>query len=274
VQVQVDEETGQGPSGAAVDLHHQLRSLPEYARHRLGGILAQHVTACEQPVAAVLFGGASNSQAARALGKTVGAVRGLRKSLFKRLGVHDRGELVLDLACKLWRDLVTRVGPFLSDVPTDQASPEARTVKSDAQLTEDQWRAVEPLVARPLRLGRPPRERRAMLEAMLWFFRNEAPWRDIPDRFGPWRTVYGWYRRWRDDKTLDRIAGALQPLLAEADQIDWERWGIDAPSPANGPRTPRKEPLLQALRDLRIGPARLFKQRRHQQVLFPNKPPR
>lgn len=44
--------------------------------------------------------------------------------------------------------------------------------------------------------GRPPKDDRLMLEAMLWRVRTGAPWRDLPPLFGPWPSVYTRFRRW------------------------------------------------------------------------------
>lgn len=98
------------------------------------------------------------------------------------------------------------------------------------ELTDDQWHVVEPLVPRPHHMGRPPRDRREMLEAMLWLVRTGAPWRDLPDWYGPWQTVYTRFGQWRDEGVLDRIVERLQVLLADAGKIDWELWCIDGTS--------------------------------------------
>jgi transposase len=69
-----------------------------------------------------------------------------------------------------------------------------------------------------------------MLEAMLWLLRTGAPWRDLPDWYGPWETVYTRFREWRDDGVLDGVAQKLQILLADDGKIDWELWCIDGTS--------------------------------------------
>lgn len=98
------------------------------------------------------------------------------------------------------------------------------------ELTDEQWRVVEPLLPKPSHMGRPPRDAREMLEAMLWLLRTGAPWRDLPDWYGPWETVYSTFRRWLDDGVLDRLVQRLRVLLANVDKIDWELWCIDGTS--------------------------------------------
>lgn len=97
-------------------------------------------------------------------------------------------------------------------------------------LTEDQWAAIEPLVPKPSRTGRPPRDAREMMDAPMWLLRTGAPWRDLPDWFGPWQTAYTRFCHWRDQGVLDRIVEKLQVLLADAGKIDWELWCVDGTS--------------------------------------------
>ncbi len=95
------------------------------------------------------------------------------------------------------------------------------------ELTDTQWDVVEPLLPRPHRRGRPRRDAREMLEAMLWLMRTGSPWRDLPDWYGPWQTVYSRFSLWRDRGVLDRLVEQLQVQLGDADKIDWELWCID-----------------------------------------------
>lgn len=80
----------------------------------------------------------------------------------------------------------------------------------DLELTEERWRRVCPLLP-PQRppTGRPNHDHRTMLAGMLWVMRTGAAWRDLPDRFGPWETVHGRYRRWRQAGIWQRILDAL-----------------------------------------------------------------
>ncbi len=96
------------------------------------------------------------------------------------------------------------------------------------EVTDDQWKLVEPLLAAPrARTGRPRRFARDMLNGVLWILRTGAPWRDLPERFGPWETVYGYFKTWRSRGTFDRILEALQIRLDRDGRIDWDLWCID-----------------------------------------------
>lgn len=97
-------------------------------------------------------------------------------------------------------------------------------------LTDEQWTAIEPLFPKPNHMGRPPRDAREMMDSHMWLLRTGAPWRDLPDWFGPWQTSYTRFCQWRDGGVLDRIVEKLQVLLADAGDIDWELWCIDGSS--------------------------------------------
>ena len=96
------------------------------------------------------------------------------------------------------------------------------------ELTDQEWERIAALIpaARPGR-GRPRRDPREMLDAMLWLLRTSAPWRDLPDFYGPWETVYSRFRIWRQEGVFDHIVERLQVELDDAGKIDWDLWCID-----------------------------------------------
>jgi transposase len=69
-----------------------------------------------------------------------------------------------------------------------------------------------------------------MLEGILWVLRTGAPWRDLPERFGPWQTVYDYFSAWRKGGVFDRVLEALQVRLDEDGKVDWDLWCIDGSS--------------------------------------------
>lgn len=97
------------------------------------------------------------------------------------------------------------------------------------ELTDPQWKLVEPLVTvKPAATGRPRRDPRQMLNGILWILRTGAPWRDLPEeRYGPWETVYQYFNDWRSSGTFDRILEALQIRLDGEGRIDWDLFCID-----------------------------------------------
>ena len=64
-------------------------------------------------------------------------------------------------------------------------------------MTDDEWAIVEPFLTTPsLRGGRPPANHRRVLDGILWICRTGAPWRDLPEAFGNWNSIWRQFRRW------------------------------------------------------------------------------
>lgn len=61
-----------------------------------------------------------------------------------------------------------------------------------------------------------------MFNAILWIARSGSAWRDLPERYGSWKTIYSRFCKWRDDGTLRLIFSALN---ADA---DYENLSIDS----------------------------------------------
>jgi transposase len=99
------------------------------------------------------------------------------------------------------------------------------------EVTDEQWEFLEPLIPKhAAKTGRKPKDPRVMLNGCLWILRTGAPWRDLPERFGNWKTVYDYYSTWRDRGVYGRILKALHIRLDEHGQIDWDLWCIDGSS--------------------------------------------
>ena len=79
-----------------------------------------------------------------------------------------------------------------------------------SQLDDRQWAKIEPLLVSGRRGGRPPKDNRNFIEAVLWWRRTGAPWRDLPDTFGPWKTVFNRFDRWSKTGKWSRLFQALQ----------------------------------------------------------------
>ena len=65
------------------------------------------------------------------------------------------------------------------------------------ELTDDEWAIIEPLLPPPAATGRPRRAPREMWNAIFWVLRSGAPWRDLPERFGPWESAYSHFNTCR-----------------------------------------------------------------------------
>lgn len=95
------------------------------------------------------------------------------------------------------------------------------------RLTDQQWELVQDLFPPPARTGRPPRDRREILDGIFWILRTGAPWRDLPGEFGPWGTVWDLFDTWNDDGTLGAILSRLQAAGIDAGLVDRALWCID-----------------------------------------------
>ena len=96
------------------------------------------------------------------------------------------------------------------------------------ELTDEQWALIEPHIPRSeARTGRPSSDPRHMLDGVFWVLHTGAPWRDLPERFGPWQTVYDHFRRWRKAGVFARVVEALQVKLDKDGLIDWDLWCVD-----------------------------------------------
>jgi transposase len=89
-----------------------------------------------------------------------------------------------------------------------------------------------------------------VINGILFRERTGLPWRDLPERFGKWKTVYERHRRWSADGTWERILQAVQADADVEDRIDWTMVGVDSTScrahqhaagaRRKAPRTPKK----------------------------------
>jgi transposase len=81
-------------------------------------------------------------------------------------------------------------------------------------LTDEQWRLVQPYIppskSGTPKGGRPPAEVRTVVNGLMYLARTGCQWRMLPKDFGPWPTVYYYYRTWRRDGTLQKIHDALR----------------------------------------------------------------
>jgi transposase len=95
-----------------------------------------------------------------------------------------------------------------------------RRVRGD--LSDEQWAVLEPLLPWAGR-GRPVVvSRRLLIDGIRWRVRTGVPWRDLPERFGPWQTVYGLFRRWQRAGVWAEIMTGLQARADAAGNVAWE----------------------------------------------------
>ena len=75
-------------------------------------------------------------------------------------------------------------------------------------LSDREWAVIAPLLPNKPR-GVPRVDDRRVLNGIFWTLRTGSPWRDLPERYGPYTTVYNRYNRWAQAGVWLRIFGAL-----------------------------------------------------------------
>jgi transposase len=104
------------------------------------------------------------------------------------------------------------------------------------ELTDQQWRLIQPLLPKPQRIspGRPPLDRRLILRGILWKLSTASPWYDLPQsgitppdmlptNFPAWQTCYHYYRQWQRSGLIDEIHRLLYQDLCQRGGFDLYR---------------------------------------------------
>ena len=87
-------------------------------------------------------------------------------------------------------------------------------------MSDVEWAFLEPfLIETGPKRGRPPRNHRRVLDGVFWIARTGAPWRDLPETFGEWGSVYRQFLRWSRAGVWDVAIEALATSGAEPDTL-------------------------------------------------------
>lgn len=74
------------------------------------------------------------------------------------------------------------------------------------EVTDTQWEIIESYLGNtPKKTGRPQSDNRKILNGILWILHTGAPWRDLPEYYGPWQTVYKRFSQWQKDDKLKEL---------------------------------------------------------------------
>jgi|SRR5690554_2845861 len=100
------------------------------------------------------------------------------------------------------------------------------------ELTEEQWERLLPLLPprNHARGGRPSKDHRLVVEGISWLHRTGSPWRDLPERFGPWQSIATRFYRWSRQGVWQRVLHELQRQADEEGNFDWSRHYVDGSS--------------------------------------------
>ena len=94
------------------------------------------------------------------------------------------------------------------------------------ELSDAEWERLRPLLPPP-KTGRPRKDDRLVVNGILWKLATGVPWRDLPERYGPWQSVYTRFRRWTTAGVWDQIFAAVQRQADAEGHLDWEVHFVD-----------------------------------------------
>jgi transposase len=94
-------------------------------------------------------------------------------------------------------------------------------------LLDEQWAVLQQVLPAESSTGRPPHDRRRMIDGILFVLKTGCPWRDVLAEFGKWSTIYERFRLWSHAGVWELILSALQARKQASGEIDWELFCID-----------------------------------------------
>jgi transposase len=113
---------------------------------------------------------------------------------------------------------------YLVDITQFPGSPKLPGFVVTMDLTDEQWRLIEPILAVPVpdlpAPGRPPQEARAVLNGILWKLRTGAAWDDLPATYPSHQTCYRYYCEWNESGSFKAISAALYKDLLVRGGLD------------------------------------------------------
>ena len=112
------------------------------------------------------------------------------------------------------------------------------------ELTESEWNRIKDMLPpehpKKGKRGRPAKcDNRSAMNGILWIARGGAPWRELPERYGPWQTVYSRFRKWRDMGVFEAVFQALS-IDADFENISINSTSCKVHQSANGGEKIRK----------------------------------
>lgn len=96
------------------------------------------------------------------------------------------------------------------------------------ELSDAAFAVLADLLPANGRRGGQWQDHRTVLNGIFWMLHTGAQWRELPERYGKWETVYGRFNRWRRDGTISRLLERLHVELDADGRITGDLWCIDA----------------------------------------------
>lgn len=85
------------------------------------------------------------------------------------------------------------------------------------EISDVDWKRIVPLLpGKEGDVGRTAQDNRQFINGVLWIARSGAPWRDLPERYGNWNSVFQRFRRWAKKGVWQQVFDALQEP-----ELDW-----------------------------------------------------
>ncbi len=97
-------------------------------------------------------------------------------------------------------------------------------------LPDEAWMIIQSLLpAEPAipHAGRPWAEHRKIINGMFWILCSGAPWRDLHERYVPWKTVYNRFNRWSKSGVINIIFNRLLSALDAHGLVEWSATALD-----------------------------------------------
>ena len=91
-----------------------------------------------------------------------------------------------------------------------------KIAKFDTSLTDAQWSLIQPMLPAAKKRGRPPTDRRRIIDAVFYILKGGIQWRLLPEVFPPWKTVYHVFRKWSRENVWEALNARLRALVREA----------------------------------------------------------
>jgi transposase len=87
------------------------------------------------------------------------------------------------------------------------------------ELTDEQWAVIEPLLPVSGAKGRQRVDDRRVINGMVYKCKTGIAWRDLPERYGPWKTVYNRFWRWSRNGILTMLVRRVRVIAEAIDEL-------------------------------------------------------
>jgi transposase len=120
---------------------------------------------------------------------------------------------------------------------------------SRRDLSEMEWRVLKdllPIEAANRGRGRRPIDNRAIINGILWRLRTGTPWRDVPEKYGKWNSIYRRFRRWSAAGVWEVVSTNLAEIMADSGHYSIDSTTVRAHVSAAGSKGGLIDRLLAA----------------------------